>query len=314
MTRLRLAFGACLSLVMAAAMGACTADAIKPLPPAPKVPETTTTSLVDYSAVGLGPAAPGRTTTTVKVGPGRASLVGSVTGPGGPLAGAVVRAERVVGESVATADVLTGADGTFKIPKVLGGRYRVRAWKPSPDNLAIVEPVVFFLEGSETKRVELTLGRFQGASVSAAIAPDPPLISTPTNLVVLVVDQSVDANGVVRSSPIANLRAEIFGSGDWRVLSATATTTDGEGKARWQVECRRVGKQPLSVVVGESAAFDLNLTECTVPPPTVEDTAPGEEPTTTTGGTSRSTTTTRPASSTSTTARPSTTSTTAADD
>ena len=282
----------------------CEAKAVEPLPPAPKVPETTTTTVVDYSGVALA-GVPGRTTTTVAMGPGRATLEGTVTGPEGPVPGAVVHAERLVGDAAATLDVLTGADGRYVIPAVLGGRYRLRAWKAAPDNLALVEPQVFFLEGAEKKAMNIALTRYQGISVTAAIAPDPPRIEAPSNLVVQVVDRAVDPGGIVRSTPVPDVRAELFGTGDWRVLTPVATTSDAAGRARWTLECRRVGQQPLSVVIGETTTFNLNLPACTVPPPTGDELAPTEETTSTTAaGTPASTTTTaRPAATTTTTAR-----------
>ena len=296
--------GAC-AVALAVLAAGCEAKAVEPLPPAPKVPETTTTTVVDYSGVGLA-GVPGRTTTTVAIGPGRATLEGTVTGPDGPVAGAVVHAERLVGDAAATLDVLTGEDGRYVIPNVFGGRYRLRAWKAAPDNLTLVEPQVFFLEGSEKKGLNLTVNRYQGVSVTAAIAPDPPLIEAPSNLVVQVVDRAVDPGGIVRSTPIPDVRAELFGTGDWRVLTPVATASDAAGRARWTLECRRVGQQPLSVVIGETTTFNLNLPACTVPPPTGDELAPTEETTSTTAaGTPAST----PA--TTTTSRPATTTTTA---
>lgn len=282
----------------------CTPKSVEPLPPAPKQrgATTSTTEVPDFSAMELGPPAPGRTTTTVNIGPGRATVKGTVAGPDGPVAGAVVRAERLVGDARATMDIVTGEDGSFTVPKVLGGRYRVRTWKANPDNLALVEPLVFFLEGSETKTVELAVSRFQGVAASAAIAPDPPVIDSAANLVVQVVDQAVDGEGIVRSNPLPGVRVELFGSGDWRIASSAVTTTDSAGRARWLLECRRAGDQPLSVVVGEGSTFNLNLPGCVVPPPTEDD----EDPDATTT-TSRAGTTTTSRASTTTTARPSTT-------
>jgi hypothetical protein len=289
-------------LALAVLVAGCEAKAVEPLPPAPKVPETTTTTVVDYSGVALA-GVPGRTTTTVAMGPGRASLEGTVTGPEGPVAGAVVHAERLVGDAAATLDVVTGEDGRYAIPAVLGGRYRLRAWKAAPDNLALVEPQVFFLEGAEKKAANIALTRYQGASVTAAIAPDPPLIESPSNLVVQIVDRAVDPGGIVRATPLPDVRAELFGTGDWRVLTPVATTSDAAGRARWTLDCRRVGQQPLSVVIGETTTFNLNLPACTVPPPTGDELAPTEETTSTTSaGTPASTTTTaRPAATTTTT-------------
>lgn len=278
---------------------ACQKRDIDPLPPAPKVPATTTTTSPDYSGVALAGVG-GRTTTTVGMGPGKATLGGVVNGPDGPVDGAVVHAERLVGDASATMDILTAPDGHFEMPAILGGRYRVRAWKAAPDNLALVEPQVFFLEGSEKKQLTLAVTRYQGVSATAAIAPDPPFIETPANLVVLAVNRSVDPQGIVRSAPLPSVRAELFGTGDWRVLTPVATTADEGGRARWTLECRRVGKQPLSVVIGETDAFNLNLPDCTIPPPSPDALPTDDEaPTTTAAAT--------PASTTSTTARTTTT-------
>lgn len=299
------------AVALALVAAGCQAKAIEPLPPAPKVPETTTTTVTDYSGVGLA-GVPGRTTTTIAMGPGKATLEGTVTGPDGPVPGAVVHAERLVGDAAATLDVLTGADGRYVIPNVLGGRYRLRAWKTAPDNLALLEPQVFFLEGAEKKPANLAVTRYQGVSVTAAIAPDPPLIEAPSNLIVQVVDRAVDPGGIVRSTPLPDVRAELFGTGDWRVLTAVATTSDGAGRARWTLECRRVGQQPLSVVIGETTTFNLNLPACTVPPPTGDELAPTEETTSTTSAGTPATTppTTAAPATTTTAARPASTTTT----
>ncbi len=316
MTRSRW-LGACVALLLV--LSGCQAKSVAPLPPAPSIPATTTTTVVDYAGVDLA-GVPGRTTTTVAMGPGRASLTGVVEGPEGPVPGAVVHAERLVGDAVATMDIVTGPDGRFTMGTIFGGRYRVRAWKPAPDNLALAEPLVFFLEGSEKKDLALTVARYQGISVTAAIAPDPPLINAPSNLVVQAVDRAVGNDGVVRSVPQPGVRAELFGTGDWRVLTAVATAADDAGRARWTLECRRVGQQPLSVVIGETATFNLNLPNCTVPPPNPED-APvdAEAPTTTVAATpagpasttTTSTTAPRPTTTTNTTARPASPTTTA---
>ncbi len=282
-------------------LSGCAAKVVEPLPPAPKIPPTTTTTIIDYSGVGLAGVG-GKTTTTIAIGPGRATLQGVVNGPEGPVPGAVVHAERLVGDATAVLDVTTGADGRFTMRAVRGGRYRLRAWKMAPDNLALIEPQVFFLEGSEKKDTTLTLLRYQGVSVTAAIAPDPPLINIAANLIVQAVDRSVGADGVVRSAALPGVRAELFGTGDWRVLTTVVAEADGAGRARWTLECRRVGEQPLSVVIGETDTFNLNLPNCTVPPPTPED-APvdAEASPTTAAATPAASTTTAP---TSTTTRP----------
>src|SRR5205085_7477933 len=120
-----------------------------------------------FSGVALPPV-PGRTTTSVDNGPGKARLVGNVVGPEGGVPGATVHVERLVGDTVLATDVASNLDGTWQVNGVKGGRYRVRGWR-APD-LALVGPVVFFLNGDETRTISLALGRYGGNGVAASLA------------------------------------------------------------------------------------------------------------------------------------------------
>lgn len=307
-TRLR---GLVLALVTVTVMGAaCTPGAVAPLPKPPSVPDTTTTVAIDLSAIGLGEIS-GRTTTTLAMQPGEATIAGSVVGAQGPVPGAVVRAERIVGDASGSIDVVTDAEGKFAFTTMVGGRYRVRAWKPEPDNLALVDPEVFFLEATESKVLALAVRTYQGVTVSSDMAPDPPMITEPANLVVQVVDRAVDPQGIVRGSPVVGARVELFGAGDWRLRTANPAVTDGAGRAAFTLECQRAGNQPLSVVVGDSLSFPLDIPPCGVPPeaaptPTSTTAAPAGS----TSSTARVvTTTTRPPAATTSTSRPATTTT-----
>ncbi|HVM08049.1 MAG TPA: carboxypeptidase-like regulatory domain-containing protein [Acidimicrobiales bacterium] len=305
-------------LALALVASGCTKGEVEALPPAPSLPATTTTLAVDLSGIALAGVG-GRTTTTIAMQPGQATISGTVVGPEGPVPGAVVRAERVVGDASGSIDILSGADGTFAFTTMVGGRYRVRAWKPAPDNLALTDPEVFFLEAKESKVLALTVRPYRGVSVSSDMAPNPPPIGEPVNLVIQVVDQVVDGQGIVRGVPVAGSRVELFGAGDWRLRSANPTTTDGNGRVGYTLECQRTGNQPLSVVVGDASTFPLQIPACTArvdpddgtsgttAPPATGAPAPS---TTAPGGAGSTTTTARPA--TTTTARPptSTTSTT----
>src|SRR4051812_7852675 len=79
--------------------GACTSHhGLVPPVPATVVLETSTTA-PDLTGVGLAAVATGRTTTTsIALGPGAAALNGTVVGPDGPVPGAVVHVERLVGD------------------------------------------------------------------------------------------------------------------------------------------------------------------------------------------------------------------------
>ena len=295
--------------LVALVLAACTKGEVEALPPAPSIPATTTTVVVDLSGIALA-AVPGRTTTTIALQPGKATISGTIVGPGGPVPQAVVRAERIVGEASGSVDIVTGPDGTFAFTGILGGRYRVRAWKPAPDNLALTTPEVFFLEANESKVLALTVRPYQGVSVSSDIAPNPAVIGQPANLLVQVVEQSVDAQGVVRGAPVVGARVELFGAGDWQLTSANPIATDGNGRGTFTIECQRAGEQPLSVVVGDAATFPLEVPPCAVP---VDPNDPGETTTTaapaSTSTTARAAATTSTTRQTTTTARPTTTTT-----
>ena len=295
-------------IALAAVTASCTthrrAAIIKPAPP---LPVSTTTSVVDLSNVDLA-SVPGRsTTTTLVMGPGQAALNGTVSGPQGPVGGATVHVERLVGDSFVSTNVASNPDGTFVVPGILGGRYRVRAFAPAPANLAEVTPLVFFLGGNETKSLDLRMALFNGIGITSSIAPDPPEVDAPANLVVQVTTQSVDNQGIVRGAPISNVKVQLFGSTAWRVESANPGVTDSRGQAGFRVRCGAAGSQPLSVVAGDVTSAALDISACVLPPPTPT-TVPQGTSTTTPGPT----VTVRPTTSTSTspTTQRSTTSTT----
>lgn len=259
-----------LLLVVVALMVAagCSDDPTEELPAPPTtVPLAPTTTAADLSGVALAGVA-GRTTTTLSIGPGSATMRGTVVVPEGAVPGATVRLERLVGDAVAAAEVPTNPDGTWEAKDILGGRYRVRAWR-APD-LAMTKPEVFFLEAREARTLNLRLSRFEGVAVTSDIAPNPPEVNAPASLVVLVTAREVDTTGVVRANPVAGVRVELAGSG-WRLDSANATVTDSGGQARWQVRCRAEGVQNLSVVVNQQSPHALEMPPCspsTAPPST----------------------------------------------
>ncbi|MEO7442047.1 MAG: carboxypeptidase-like regulatory domain-containing protein, partial [Acidimicrobiales bacterium] len=236
-------------LAVSAATAACSVGGSLSVEPLPDPPSTVaTTSTVAPAPLGDVelPSVRGRTTTTVVVvGPGEANLQGTAIGPAGPVPGASIRVERLVGDTVVTADVTSTADGTWSLPGIAGGRYRARAWRP-PD-LAQLEPAQFFVGARETFPVELKLDRFDGPSASPVLAPSPPVVQQTVSLTVQVSLRSVDPAGIVRAAPIPGARVELSSStGLWRVATTSSGVTDSSGRARWDVVCGAVGVQSLS--------------------------------------------------------------------
>jgi hypothetical protein len=212
------------------------------------------------------------TTLSTAMGPGGARIVGTVTGPEGPVTGAVVRVERFVGSAVANTEVRSQA-GSWAIESVLGGSYRVTIFRP-PD-LTETAPDVFFLGADETKTLTTTLVRLGGdGSVTATIDPNPPLVGLPALLTVRFGSGGVDAQGTVIFTPRPGVRAQLnLGSGIG-LESALVVITDGAGAAAWQVRCLLPGLFPASILVG-NASSALILPPCTAAPA-----APAPAPTT----------------------------------
>ena len=242
-------------------MTACTGGAVDELPAPPTTgPTTSTTARPDLSGVVLADV-PGTTTTTVLLTPGEATLQGIVAGPDGLVAGATVLIERLVGEGVGAATVVTGADGRWTAPNVLGGRYRVRAWR-APD-LALTTPVSFFLENKESRDTNLELESYSGVVVTSAVAPSPPVVDEPVRLVVRAYTRSVDEQGIVRNQALPSVQLELIGSSQWRVETENPTFADESGRADWILRCENLGSHALAVRVGGGGeAQPLRLPAC----------------------------------------------------
>jgi hypothetical protein len=343
------------AIAVAVLVAACSGGGEEGAPDPIERPPRPTTTRVDHTGVVLG-VVPGETTTTVAAS-GRAAIVGSVRGPSGAIAEAVVRIERLAPGGPST-DVVADGEGRYELRGVPGGRYRIRAFLPPA--LVQTQPEIRFLEDAVEHRFDLEVEDRSGPVVMASVAPNPPLRDQAVNLVVQIGTRRVDGDGVVRTEPVPDLQVELSGLGAWQLASASPTTTtttrpgggppftttttttagpstatattDGAGRARWELVCRSTGPPGLSIryavrrpalpapeappggeapptpapeVVIESAGLDLpaciDPTTLTTPPTTA-----GTP--TTTGGTDGGGTTTTP------TTAPDTTTTTTADE
>jgi hypothetical protein len=250
-------------LVVAVGTVACAKTKDDALPPVVPTVPTTSTTLVDYSTVALA-AVQSRPTTTVNQGPGRARLSGTVVGPDGPVPQAVVRVERLQDDAVVfKGDILTDADGKWRTGRLVGGRWRVRAWR-APD-LADVQPDTVYLEASQSRSFQLTLDRYGAPAVTASIAPDPPIVGAQANVAVVVTTASVDAEGIVRNAPIPNMLAQLFAT-NYAIANPNAVPTDVIGHITWLVSCTTPGPSGLSVNL-TGVPQPLALPPCAEPPP-----------------------------------------------
>lgn len=237
------------------------ANTVAAPPPAPTLPG-------HLSSVSQQPV-PGATTTTLPaIGPGSAGLTGNVVGPSGPVAGAVVEVDRLVGDAVGTAKVTTGADGRWNLPHIQGGRFRIRAWQsPSMD---MTVPQVVFISGTQTLSLSLQLTQYQGPNVSFAIAPGAPEQGQPANLALQVTSPTVGPDGVLRNPPVVGAPVTLVDGPNWQVFNGNPRRTDINGNVLFQVSCTAPGPDPLSAQVQNLPPVTLQVPSCAPAPiPTV---------------------------------------------
>src|SRR5262249_8051564 len=122
-------FLAAAAILLAAGCGSVESLSFRTPPP---TPASSTTTAPAHLTRAMTNDVPGATTSSVPVGPGFATLSGIALGPQGPVGGATVHVDRLVGDAVGSVNVAAQADGVWNLPGILGGRYRVRAWR-SPD-------------------------------------------------------------------------------------------------------------------------------------------------------------------------------------
>lgn len=292
------------ALTLTACMRSGGAPELPPIPEPPPTPATSsTTSAPDHAGVVLRAVTGRSTTTTIALTPGKATLKGTVVGPGGPVGGATVRAERMVGTAVAGTEIVAQPDGTWALAGVKGGSYRIRAWRP-PD-LAMVEPAFVFLGAAQELNVELKPQVWSGVGAASSVTPTPPVTGQAAVVAVHVTQREVDAAGVVQAAPVVGARVQLASpNAGWTVTSANPTVTDGAGRARWDVSCKGPGNQPLFVAVGAGEQFPISVPACAPPPapppPASVSPSPTTAPVATPPPTATTTTTRAPATTTTT--------------
>lgn len=291
-------------LGVAACAGRSTKRFIPPPPPTVSQ-ITTAPPGTDFSGVALQSVGGKTPPVSVQITGGPATLGGVVTGPDGPVGGATVRLERFVGDASAKLDITTNGDGSWKAPQppapptiptiatastfpgqitipttvpttvattaprgpqgILGGRYRVRAWR-APD-LALTTPQIIFVEAKPNQIVSLPLSRYQGVSASSIISPDPPVLNAPFSLTVIVTTASVNPEGVVSAVPLPNAAIQLS-VGPSLLFSSGPSITNVQGRATFQVRCQSIGPNSADVTINGTQTFSLTVKPCAAPPST----------------------------------------------
>jgi hypothetical protein len=237
------------------------------LPPPPTAP-------VDLTGISI-PGVEGTTTTAPVRSAGTAHLAGFVRGPNGPVPGAVVRLEHLVGDTVTT-DVVAGPDGHYDAPNIAGGRYRVHAFLAP--TYAQAEPEVFFLNDGDLRGLDLAVRAYGGLAVASATAPDPPVRDDPATFVVRVATRAVDSAGIVRVRPVANATVQLVSAVGWVATGSSTVLTNENGDASFTLVCVAAGANQVQAQVQATAADAPQPASLTTP--TCIDRPPPPPPTT----------------------------------
>jgi hypothetical protein len=292
-------------------LASCSKDEGKALPKPVPGGSTTTTEPIDLTHVSLEPIAVsgGATSTTRPLGGGKAAILGRVIDADGvPVPQALIRAT-YYGDvnKPEVIEALSADDGTYKFEQVLGGRWRIRAWK-APE-LATLEDNVFFLGYTEQRQVDLKVKSAVDIVVTSSMAPNPPFIGSPVELAVLVLSQTVDEEGVVHRSPVGGAAVTLEIQGKWALVGEATQATDSNGRTAWQMNCTEVGPQAINAFVG-ARQWPLNVPPCHDPQETTTTTTttttlpPGVTTSSTKPKSTSSTASTRPPSYATTSTRP----------
>lgn len=216
--------------------------------PAPPVPSTAPPTTVDGSAVPPATVPGVTTTTTVRLGPGQATITGTVEAAGQPVAGATVLVQRLVGGGKATTEASTSASGTWTVPGVLGGVYRIRAW--SAPTLAQTRPLEVWVADGRTRTLTLRVARIgRSTTVAATWGPDPPVVGRPTVVTVTVSRQRVTVGGAVVDPRLSGIAVRLSSAG-WAFAGNGKGVTGPAGRVELTATCRRAGSQPVAALVG----------------------------------------------------------------
>lgn len=222
---------------------------------------TTPTSSSTSTTVRSSSTSSTRTTlAAVTIGPGDAFLSGTVQGPTGPVDGATVHIERLVGSAVASSDVVTAGGGAWRMDSVLGGAYRVRAFK-APD-LGQSEVEVFFLAAADRKVVDLRLAGTGGQQVIAIVNPNPPRVNQPAIVTIQIGSPRIDDQGRATILPQVGTVLQLSVGAGTALESSPQVATDTTGAASWRVRCLVEGPSSVSVTIGGGVAL-VNLPPCT---------------------------------------------------
>jgi hypothetical protein len=193
---------------------------------------------------------------------GTALLQGTVFGSEGPLPGATVRLERLVGSDFGSLDLVTDSKGVWVAKDILGGRYRVRAWKQP--NMAVLGAEPIFLADPGSGNLDLTTETFSAQVLQGALQVGDPRVGQVTTFKALLTQDAVDSNGIVRSVGVGDAQVQITAGEGIRIAGPALGVTNPDGSIIFGVLCLTVGQHAVALT-GAGQSPTVVLPECIDP-------------------------------------------------
>lgn len=250
--------------VLALFAGACSDPEPTAAPETTAVPETTVAPTTSTTVPPTTTSSTVRPTTTVttllQLGPGDASIGGTVSGPAGPVDGATVKVERLVGKLVAATEVTTTGGGSWQVGSILGGSYRVRALKPPDFGPSPVE--AFFLAANDRKTLDLKVPAVSGERIVATVSPNPPRVGQGAAVTIQVGIGRIDDQGRLSLTPRPGVAMSLVGGPGIVVESPPPVVTDANGAGVWNIRCSAEGANTVSLTIG-TGVTTVKLPACT---------------------------------------------------
>ncbi len=216
----------------------------------------------------IAPVEGSTTSTALSFAKGTSVLSGIVTGPEGPVPGAVVVLTRILGEQRAELRVTTNAEGRYLAPQIKGGVVELFAFKPP--SFSAGDGKVIFLSGNV--RQDLQLQNFSDVEIRWSVGPGQPTIDRPISLSLQLTVRRVDPDGVVRSAPLEGIGARIVPLGQLQPVGEAQRLTDVNGLASFPMSCVGIGPSTLQVFFATGEETLVEPRGCELPVTTTIDT------------------------------------------
>jgi hypothetical protein len=166
-------------------------------------------------------------------------ISGTVVGPDGPVLQALIRLERHTTDGVGVLQGPVQPDGTWSFNDLPGGLYRARAWVPGVMTTGRSE-VVFLSEGGVAE-FAFSMWGIDPSPMLEFVDPGPIYHRGTGTVAVVLVRRSIDADGIVVTTPIPSAAVTIELASPLMLASSPVQFTDPQGAARFVLTCPASG-------------------------------------------------------------------------